>query len=82
MKKSQPFRTGGAREETESAGARNTLTGQTGPEIDQGTTLTTTGSTASNARSRITHRRNAAKEFLKINCAETNKDVPIFLKCV
>jgi hypothetical protein len=40
------------------------------------------GSTASNARSRITHRRNAAKEFVKINCAETNKDVPIFLKCV
>ncbi len=45
------------------------------------TTPTGTGSTVSTARSRTTPKMNAKKEFMKTSHAETNKDVPIGLKC-
>jgi hypothetical protein len=51
----------------------------TPPEM--GTTETGMESTASTAKSRIIHRKNAGRELKTINRAKTNKDVPIGLKC-
>jgi hypothetical protein len=45
------------------------------------TTLTGTESTASTAISRTTPKMNVKKGFVKTNCAETDKDMPIGLKC-
>jgi hypothetical protein len=45
-------------------------------------TGTKMGSTASNAKSKTTLRKNAGSELKTINCARTNKDVPIGLKCM
>jgi hypothetical protein len=45
------------------------------------TTPTKTGNTASTASSKTTPRRIASRGFTKRNHAETNKDMPIGLKC-
>ena len=45
-------------------------------------TRTEMESTASTAKSKTTPRKNAGSELKTINCAKTNKDVPIGLKCM
>jgi len=52
----------------------------TTPEME--ITGTEMGSTASTAKSKTTLRKNARSESKTINHAQTNKDVPIGLKCM
>jgi hypothetical protein len=60
----------------------NHTTDDFSPDPDPATTPTGTENIASIARSRITLRTNAGKESVKRNRAETNKDMPIGLKCM
>jgi hypothetical protein len=83
MMRLPPSRIGGTRGspiKTRSQQTVSHVTGNSNLEQDPETTPIGKENNSSTARSRTTPRKNAEKESVKINCAETNKDVSIGLK--
>jgi len=58
------------------------ITNDSNPVKEPETTPIGTENTAFTARSRTTPKKNAERESMKKKLAETNKDVPIGLKCI
>jgi hypothetical protein len=81
MKTSLPSKTGKLKKDPNPKEA-TTPQGPAELGTDPETTQIVTGNSALTARSRITGKKNAANDSMKTNCAETNKDVPIGLKCM